>query len=99
MAWAWVEENWTQLAVAFPDILGSRDRIVRFTTRYLTTRRQLQGLKTLIKERDIRGIERELEYSLEYVQGILGWVERDTHDVETWLQNWLENEISRCICY
>ncbi|KAL7783858.1 peptidase family M1 domain-containing protein [Trichoderma ceciliae] len=99
MAWTWVEDNWTQLAVAFPDTLGSRDRIARFTTLYLTTRNQLWGLEKLIKEHDTRGLERELDHSLEYAQGILVWVERDTHDVETWLENWLENGISQNITW
>jgi aminopeptidase 2 len=99
MAWAWVQENWTQLAVAFPDTLGSRDRIARFTTLYLTTHNQLLGLKTLIKEQDIRGVERELDHSLEYAQGIIQWTQRDTYDVEEWLENWLENDISQNLTY
>ncbi|GFP57868.1 alanine/arginine aminopeptidase [Trichoderma asperellum] len=99
MAWAWVQENWAQLILAFPDTLGSRDRIIRFTTLYLTTRNQLLDLGRLIKEQDIRGVERELDHSVEYAQGIIQWVERDTPDVEAWLENWLENEISQGIAF
>ncbi|KAL9477424.1 hypothetical protein ACSS6W_007265 [Trichoderma asperelloides] len=99
MAWAWVQENWAQLILAFPDTLGSRDRIIRFTTLYLTTRNQLLDLERLIKEQDIRGVERELDHSVEYAQGIIQWVERDTPDVEAWLENWLENEISQGIAF
>lgn len=97
MAWAWAQENWAQLIVAFPDTLGSRDRVIRFTTLYLTTRSQLLDLERLVKEQDIRGVERELNHSVEYAQGIIQWVERDTPDMEAWLENWLENEISRGI--
>ncbi|KAL6904173.1 peptidase family M1 domain-containing protein [Trichoderma evansii] len=99
MAWAWVQENWEQIILAFPDTLGSRDRMIRFTTLYLTTRSQLLDLERLIKEQDIRGVERELDHSVEYAQGIIQWVERDTPDVEAWLENWLENEISRGIAF
>ncbi|KAM0263570.1 hypothetical protein ACHAQJ_001190 [Trichoderma viride] len=99
MAWTWVQKNWMQLAVAFPDTLGMRDRIARFTTLYLTTHNQLLGLEELIKEQDIRGVERELDHSLEYVQGIVQWIERDTYDVEAWLENWLENEICQNLTY
>lgn len=99
MAWAWVQENWEQLIVTFPDTLGSRDRIIRFATLYLTTRHQLLGLERLVKEQDVRGVERELDHSVEYAQGIIQWVERDTPDVEAWLENWLENEVSRGIAF
>lgn len=99
MAWVWVQENWAQLILAFPDTLGSRDRIIRFTTLYLTTRNQLLALERLVKEQDIRGVERELDHSVEYAQGIIQWLERDTPNVEAWLENWLENEISQGIAF
>lgn len=85
MVWAWARDNWSQLKTYFPDAVGIRNRLAQSATRHLTSRKQLDELKRLMRDEDIRGVESELELSLEYVRGVVNWVERDTDDLRDFL--------------
>lgn len=85
LAWKWAQENWTQLKAFYPDAMGIRETLAAALSRYMSSQEQLDELEAFVRERDIRGMESQLNLGLEIVRGRVAWVERDTEDLDRWL--------------
>lgn len=84
--WPWAQKHWTQLKASMPKGLGYAAELPVAATRYMTTRKELQELENFIQEQDIRGLEGEFALSVERLRGVVAWIERDTEDLERWLE-------------
>ncbi|OAQ97084.1 hypothetical protein LLEC1_03842 [Akanthomyces lecanii] len=84
--WPWAQKHWTQLKAAMPQGLGYTAELAVAITRHMTTQKELQELEMFMEGQDIRGLEPEFALSAERLRGVVAWIERDTKDLENWLE-------------
>ena len=84
--WSWVKENWDVLVKKMPPsftILGS---VVAMASSGFTKPEQLKDVETFFEGKSTKGFERNLAQSYDAVRAKIGWLERDSKDVEQWLK-------------
>jgi aminopeptidase 2 len=84
--WAWVKENWEVLVKKMPPsftILGS---VVAMASSGFTKQEQLKDVEAFFEGKSTKGFERNLAQSYDAVRAKIGWLERDSKDVEQWLK-------------
>ena len=82
----WVKENWDVLVKKMPPsftILGS---VVAMASSGFTKPEQLKDVETFFEGKSTKGFERNLAQSYDAVRAKIGWLERDSKDVEEWLK-------------
>ena len=84
--WEWVKENWEVLVKKMPPSFTLLGSVVAMASSGFTKKEQLDDVKSFFDGKSTKGFERNLAQSYDAVQAKIGWLERDSKDVEQWLK-------------
>ncbi|CAO2648720.1 Nn.00g096690.m01.CDS01 [Neocucurbitaria sp. VM-36] len=84
--WTWVKENWEELERRLPPSLSMLSSVVSITTSSFTHRDHIKDIEAFFKNKSTKGFDMSLSQSIDAISAKAAWLERDSDDVKTWLQ-------------
>jgi aminopeptidase 2 len=84
--WAWAKKHWKALEEKLGTSLGMLGALASLVTRGVGTREALDDIRSFYEGRD-GAFQRKLGQSLEKIDGKIRWLERDSVDVDEWLES------------
>lgn len=85
--WAWMKENWDLLRQKMPPSFTLLGSVVSMATSSFTKEEQLKDVEAFFKDKSTKGFDRNLAQSSDAVRAKMGWLSRDSKDVEQWLRD------------
>ncbi|KAH7131928.1 peptidase family M1-domain-containing protein [Dendryphion nanum] len=84
--WSWVQENWTELEKRLPPSLSMLSSVVSIATSSFTHREHIEDIQKFFEDKSTKGFDKALAQSCDAIRAKAAWIERDSEDVKTWLQ-------------
>lgn len=85
--YAWLKENWDLLRERMPPSFTLFGNVVSMATSPFTKPEQLKDVEKFFDGRSTKGFDRNLAQSYDAIKAKIGWLERDSKDVEQWLKD------------
>lgn len=85
--WEWMKENWDALEKKLPPGLTMLGSVVSICTSGFTHADQIDQIKEFFDKKSTKGFDQSLAQSLDSIKAKSQWIERDSEDVKSWLQN------------
>lgn len=84
--WQWLTGNWEELKIRCPPGLTMLGTLVKLCSAEFGTQEQLEKVQKFFADKDKAGFKMALEQSLDSIRARIGWVGRDSEDVEKFLE-------------
>lgn len=85
LAWKWTQSEWPRITEKFPASLGLLSRFVTTAGKF-TTEQQLQSVEKFFSDKDLKGIDKQVEIAKDRIRSSIKWLSEDSKDVESWLR-------------
>lgn len=83
----WMKSNWDEIYKLLPPGLSMLGSVVQICTSGFTSIKKIHEIEEFFKDRNTKGFDKGLAQSLETIKSKAGWIERDSKDVEKWLDD------------
>jgi aminopeptidase 2 len=84
---AWMQDNWDELARRLPAGLSILSSMVAICTNGFTSEKDRAHVEKFFSERSTKGFEMGLAQSLESISAKAAWLGRDREDVAAWVKD------------
>jgi aminopeptidase 2 len=84
--WEWVKGNWAELEKRLPPSLSMLSSVVSISTSSFTHREHIEDIKAFFAGKSTKGYDMSLSQSIDAISAKTAWLERDSKDVQSWLQ-------------
>lgn len=84
--YTWLKENYDLLRERMPPSFTLFGSVVSMATSPFTKKDQLADVEKFFDGKSTKGFDRNLAQSYDAIKAKIGWLERDSKDVEKWLQ-------------
>ncbi|KAJ5109188.1 hypothetical protein N7456_005863 [Penicillium angulare] len=89
--WDWLTGNWPVIRERLMTGLVMLGRVIHVCTKGFTTEEKLQEVKIFFEKSETQGLEKSVQQALDEIRTKSRWVERDSGDIDKWLEGFNES--------